>query len=98
MEGGHIAIEHVARRVAVIHETDLVADAVGQVRCAAFRLIKRLVATLFLFDFLAMGPAAVDPPSPIFIGAGAAIALIAGEALQKPRPDRNRSYIALGGG
>jgi len=93
-----MAIEHVARRVAVIHETDLVADGVDRVGRAAFQVIKRLVATLFLISFLAAGPARADPSSPIFIGAGAAIVFIAGEVLQVPQPDRNREYVALGGG
>jgi hypothetical protein len=93
-----MASELVTRCVAVVHEMDLVRDGVGRITRAVLRLINRATATSILFSFLAVGPATADPSSPIFIGAGAAVAFIAGEVLQKSQPDRNRAYATLGGG
>lgn len=89
---------HTVGHVAAIPGSDLVAGKAGGARRATLRLIKRSAGAFSLLSLTAMGPARADTASSIFLGGGAAIAIIAGEILQLEQPDRNRAYLTLGGG
>jgi len=62
------------------------------------RLLRRWSAAVLLAGAVSAGPAKADPSSVIFIGAGAAVAIIAGEVFQTGQPDSDRAYLSFGGG
>jgi lipid A 3-O-deacylase len=63
-----------------------------------FKTLKRLLAGAALASTALVGPVKADPSPAILIGAGAAVAVIAAEALHAEQPDKNRAFVTLGSG
>jgi hypothetical protein len=80
------------RRISVLHR--YLRRLGGQV----FKALGRLLAGALLVGIAMIGPAKADPSPAILIGAGAAVAIIAAEVFHTEQPDKNRAYVALGGG